>query len=63
MNLNAAAIKLSIWASQHSAATRLVMSALPMVLALATAIILKKPVSNVYRDPSCGTNTAGGGGC
>jgi hypothetical protein len=59
MNLNAAVIKLSIWASQHSPATRLLMSALPFTLALATAVILKKPINYIHPDPACGTGTTG----
>ena len=65
MNLNAAAIKLSLWASQHSAATRLLMSVAPLTLAVATAVVMKKPVivHHFHIAPACGSGSGGSGGC
>jgi hypothetical protein len=64
MSLNAATIKLSLWTSQHSAATLVIKSVLPVALALAIALVAKMPASaHVITMPACGSGTGGGGGC
>jgi hypothetical protein len=67
LTLTSAATRLSMWSAQHAAATRMMMTVLPMTLAIAAAVVLHSPhsVSHIFLSkyhiaPACGS---GSGGC
>ena len=58
-NTNLAA-KLALWTAENPAAARLVLFALPLALAVASAAITHHPL---FFMPPTGTGTGGCGGC
>jgi len=67
LTLTSVATRLAQWSAQHAAATRMMMTVMPMTLAIAAAVVLHNPhavshivVAKYHIAPACGS---GSGGC
>ena len=58
--------QINLWTLQHTAASRLFLSVMPLTLALALAVAHRNPAlihHNLHIAPACGSSGGGGGGC